>query len=60
MKFKKGDRVKVYATLNGALAETKGTVIEKPSSRLRVELEEVRLWHIWAHPKQCRKLRKKK
>ncbi len=63
----KGDRVRVYATLFGVKAESKGKVIEiREDGALRVSLDrEARCGKrtyprlIWAHPKQCRKLKRK-
>lgn len=56
MKFQKGDRVRVYATLNGIMAESSGEVIDHRSDgMLFVELDKDTRG-IVAHPKQCRKL----
>lgn len=57
--FEVDERVRVYATLNGAIAETKGTVARKrPDEMLFVNLDG-RRGEIVAHPKQCRRLVKK-
>lgn len=53
-------RVKVYATLNGSIAESKGTVTRmRPDGMFYVNLDG-RRGEIVAHPKQCRRLRPKK
>lgn len=59
-KFPIGTRVRVYATLNGAVAETKGSVtrIRTTDGMLYVNLDG-RRGEIVAHPMQCRKLVKK-
>ena len=52
-------RVRVYATLNGSIAETKGTVTRmRPDGMFYVNLDG-RRGEIVAHPKQCRLLVKK-
>lgn len=59
LKYKEGDRVKVYATLNGSVAETKGTFTRfRPDGMMYVNLDG-RRGEIVAHPKQCRRLVKK-
>lgn len=51
-----GDRVKVYATINGTIAETSGEVTRmRPDGMLYVNLRG-RRGEIVAHPKQCRRL----
>lgn len=62
MKFKKGDRIKVHATLNGRMVESKGMVLfsDTKTGRLELEIEHVQKAIIYAHPKQCRKLVRKK
>ncbi len=57
-------RVKVYATLNSVVAETKGTILQtREDGIFLVELDrkdgEVSNYRIWAHPKQCRVLKPK-
>jgi hypothetical protein len=60
-KFRLGDRVIVYATLNGIYAESKGKIrgVESDGKRLIVGLDG-RSGYIYAHYKQCRKLVPKK
>jgi hypothetical protein len=58
-KLKKGERVVVYATLNGDPARTAGTVIGVEKDRVRVLLEKKSTWEIWAHPMQTRRLKKR-
>jgi hypothetical protein len=53
--LKVGDRVRVYATLNGTPAETRGVIEDVEDRRLYVALETGP--RIFAHPKQCRRLR---
>ena len=62
-KFKVGDRVKVFVTLQSVPYETPGTVTAIMSPRLiKVNLDRVETTAgkiIGAHPKQCRRLIKK-
>ncbi len=54
--MKAGLRVRVYATLNGAVAESNGTVRSlRDDGMLVVDLDS-QLKAIVAHPKQCRRL----
>ena len=57
--FRTDDRVKVYATLNGTVAESKATVryVYHSEDKLALRLDDGR--EITAHPKQCRKLVKR-
>lgn len=58
MTIKAEDRVMVYATLNGSVAESKGTVRRsRPDGMFYVDLDGRN--QILAHPKQCRKLVRK-
>lgn len=58
--FKKKNRVKVYATLCGQVAESPGTITGiREDGMLFVDVETVEIRNIVAHPKQCRRLRKK-
>jgi hypothetical protein len=51
-------RVRVYATLGGVVAETKGTVTAlRDDGMLIVRLDAPHGRAIVAHPKQCRKLK---
>jgi len=55
--FDIGDKVKVYATLNGVCVETPGEIVgvRLTDQMLRVNLRG-RKGEIIAHPKQCRRL----
>lgn len=60
MKLKKGQRLKVYATLNGTKAETIGIYVgTRKDGMILVDLVIKTIRPIVAHPKQCRKLVKK-
>lgn len=53
-------RVRVYATLCGVVAETKGAVIAiREDGMLHVRLDGPEKKVIVAHPKQCRKLNRR-
>jgi hypothetical protein len=53
-----GDRIKVYATLNGIKAETNGMITDiRADGMFFVCIGDRK---IIAHPKQCRKLKKQK
>lgn len=57
MKFKKNDKIRVYASLNSTKAESKGIVIGiRKDGLLHVKLQFTTYREIVAHPKQCRKL----
>lgn len=57
----KGSRVKVFATLNGTVAETSGTILcVRDDGMYEVLLEIMTVRQIVAHPKQCRRLVTKK
>lgn len=59
-KFELGDAVKVYATLNGVVAETRGVIEGKRiDGMLLVDFGSQYKGLCAAHPKQCRKLVKK-
>jgi hypothetical protein len=61
-KFLAGERVVVYATLAGVPVRSKGLVLSSYEDRIQVELDRAITSQkiIWAHPMQCRKLKKKK
>lgn len=58
--MKKGNRIVVYATLDGTPARSPGTVLKVEKDRVWVRIERKQYREIWAHPKQCRQLRKVK
>lgn len=57
MNFKVGDRIRVYATLNEYVAESKGRVTGVRSDGMLLVTLDTRNKPITAHPKQCRKLK---
>lgn len=65
MKFKLGDRVAVYATLNGTMVRSLGSITaivrdadDVNFGRLSVQMDKpITGNYIFAHPKQCRKIK---
>lgn len=56
-KFKIGERVRVYATINGTSVSSTCTVKKVERDRLEVQSE---FKSFWAHPKQCRHIFRKR
>lgn len=58
MNFFVKDKVLVYATLNGVPLRSPGEVIAVEPDRLKIRMKEVLTSReIYAHPKQCRKIK---
>lgn len=62
-KFSQGDRVAVYATASGISVRSTGVVNVAEPTRLLIDLDKNNAFRmnglIWAHPKQCRRLKKR-